>query len=420
MWRGFRRWLGWTPWKALIALRTGGLPRVKEVRFRYQLAGIGVPDEPIPWSAELVQVEARVELDGVPAWRPAEFSLLLPDRLPLAAAAAEEERPGTFRFTFTFPPPGRPTRARLCRRGRFLAELDLPFLSAEEFLRNIRLEEATVLARLSRGLVPCQAVVSSQLQRLVVCGLLASPSSLLPLLDLGVTVEFADAGPGQGRKVSLALPRSQLIGRRSFLSAAPPEAPGPGGTLSVRWIVAGRCLAESTVRTISLDDFRQSLYLVDARYACQEADGPPVFRPYLPARGRVQHVGPCFRLASREPGAVGYCTLGLRTLYQDPARPPEVRWHEILVTDGPSPFMPLLVSSGEFEQVAAFELLRGGQVLGSLSGCRPVVRFTSEGGFTELTDFDWTPVDEEELEDRLKRLMAGQGPGMLPGTSPIL
>jgi hypothetical protein len=420
MWRGFRRWLSWTPWKALAALGARGVPRVKEARYRYQLAGIAVPDEPVPWSADVVRVEALIELDGAPAWRPGEFTLHLPDRPPVPAAAVEEERPGTFRFSFAFPPPGKPARAQLCRRGHLLAELELPFLSAEEFLDNVRLEEATVLARLNRGLVPCQAVVATQLQRLVACGLLASPTSLLPLLDMGVAVEFADTGPGQGRKVTLALPRSQLIGRRAFLSATPADVPGPGGTLSVRWIAAGRCLAESTVRTISLDDFRQSLYLVDARYACQEADGPTVFRPYLPARGRVHHVGPCFRLASREPGAVGYCTLGLRILYQDPARPPDVRWHETLITDGPSPFMPLLLTSGEFEQVAAFELLRGGQVLGSLSGCRPVVRFTSEGGFAELTDFDWTPVDEAELEDRLKRLMAGSGPGMLPGPSPIV
>jgi hypothetical protein len=188
----------------------------------------------------------------------------------------------------------------------------------------------------------------------------------------------------------------------------------------VRWLVAGRCLAESTVRTISGEDFRQSLYLVDARSACQEGDGTTVFHPYLPARGGLHHLGPCFRLASREPGAVGYCTMGLRILYKDPGRPPDVRWHEVLVTDGPSPFMPHLFTAQEFEQVAAFELLRRGQVLGCLSGCRPVVRFTSEGGFKELTDFDWTPVDEGELEDRLNRLMAAPAAEVLPGASPLV
>ncbi len=393
---------------------------MKEVRFCYQLAGITVPDQPIPWSADLVRVEALVELDGTPPWRPGDFTLLLPDSLPIPVIAAEEVEPGTFRFSFTFPPPGRPTRAQLCRRGRVLEELTLPFLSADEFLHNVRLEDATVLARLSRGLVPCQVVVASQLQRLVACGFLASPTSLLPLLDLGVAVEFVEAGPGRGRRITLALPRSQLIGRRAFLSAAPPDGPGTGGAWAVHWMVAGRCLAECTVRTISCEDFRQSLYLVDARYACQEADGATVFRPYLPARGGLHHVGPCFRLASRVPGAVGFCTLGLRILYKDPGRPPDVRWHEVLVTDGPSPFMPHLLTSQEFEQVASFELLRAGQVLGSLAGCRPVVRFTNEGGFTELTDFDWTPVDEGELEDRLRKLMTNPETDAVPGPSPVV
>jgi hypothetical protein len=34
-----------------------------------------------------------------------------------------------------------------------------------------------------------------------------------------------------------------------------------------------------------------------------------------------------------------------------------------------------------------------------------VAAFTSEGGFRPAGDFDWTPFSEEELVDRLEKLM---------------
>jgi hypothetical protein len=33
------------------------------------------------------------------------------------------------------------------------------------------------------------------------------------------------------------------------------------------------------------------------------------------------------------------------------------------------------------------------------------MQFTGEGGFREPADFDWTPVADQELADRLRRLM---------------
>jgi hypothetical protein len=145
---------------------------------------------------------------------------------------------------------------------------------------------------------------------------------------------------------------------------------------------------------------------VDARYACEKDEGPRTYSPYLPPREGVRRVGPCFRLASREPGVVGLCTLELRTRFRDPARPPEVQRQEVLVSDAPSLFVPPLWPAAEFEQVASFDLYARGELLGSVPGCRrPVMQFTGEGGFREPADFDWTPVADQELADRLRRLM---------------
>jgi hypothetical protein len=190
------------------------------------------------------------------------------------------------------------------------------------------------------------------------------------------------------------------------LSTGVPGWPGPPGPWSVRWTAAGRWLAGSAACAVSPQAFGRSLYLIDGRYVCERADGQRTYSPYLPPREGVRRVGPCFRLASREPGAAGLCMLELRTRFKDHARPAEVLRQEVLVSDGPSLFVPPLRSAEEFEQVASFDLYYRGELLGSVAGCRPpVMKFTAEGGFREPADFDWSPVTEQELAERLRLLM---------------
>jgi hypothetical protein len=404
MWRPLRRLQSWKPWKLVAALATRGKPQVQEVRHSYHSAGITIAEEPIPWNADQVQVTAVVRLSGVTGWCKTEFSLHLPDGSRVAPAAAEQEQEDTVHLSFTLPPPRKANQVRVSWRDSALAELALPVLTAEEFLGNLRLDAPTLLARLHRGLVPCEAAVACQLQGLLACGMLTSSSSLMPLLDLGVAVEFTDTDSGRVQSVAAALPRSEARGRRAFVSATPPSWPQAGETWSVRWLVADRCLAERRFRVLSQEQLLQSLYLIDGRYACLRAGGALSFHPYLPGRSGLGRIGPCFRVASSEPGAAGWCTLDLHTRFKDPERPPQALRQEVLVTDGPSLFQPTLLNPADFEQVWAFELHRKGQVLGTLPGCRPVLHFTSEGGFRELTQFDWTPVPEEELNERLRRL----------------
>jgi hypothetical protein len=416
MWADLRLWCSRKArnlWKAMRAL---GRPRVRETHFRYQYAGLSVADEPIPWCAEQVRVEAVVAGAGLQRWRKNEFTLHLPDGLPVSAEALHPSpHRGTVHLCFTLPPPRHPITASLCWRGYVLAELSLPCVSAEEFVGGLRLEEPTLLAQLDTATVPCQAVVASQLRGLLACGVLVSPTSLAPLLELDMAVEFTNDRTGAVGRVAPVLGGSQLAGRRAVLGATPPGAPREGEAWEVRWLVAGRCLAQSRLRALSLDEFQQSLDLVDARYAYRAATGPTAFRPHLPPRGTLRYVGPCFRLASADPGAAGVCPLALRIRFKDPARLPYVVRQDVLVTDGPSTFMPLLFTSQEFEQMTTFEVLIEGRPHGSLPGCRPVLRFTGEGGFTDLTEFDWTPVAAEELQERLSRLMEVPQPGTCPG-----
>jgi hypothetical protein len=62
--------------------------------------------------------------------------------------------------------------------------------------------------------------------------------------------------------------------------------------------------------------------------------------------------------------------------------------------------------------VSAFELQLKGATLGTLSTSPiPVATFTGEGGFKPSADFSWTAAADEELNERLTRLLEDRGNG---------
>jgi hypothetical protein len=90
------------------------------------------------------------------------------------------------------------------------------------------------------------------------------------------------------------------------------------------------------------------------------------------------------------------------------ARQPAPLEQTALVTDGPTLFAPGTLDVSDLAQVTTFELRQKGEVLGVLSLCPvPTASFTSEGGFKAPTEFAWTPTADEELTERLSKLMEG-------------
>jgi hypothetical protein len=411
MWAQLQRWRGW----AANAFSPRGKRQVQGIEFAYEKAGLSVRNEPLAWNAEAVRVEATLRAPGLDDSSRGEFSLLRPGAPPAPATTFEPAGGGLVRVGFRLLPLTGPTGAELLWRSFPLGKLTLPYVSQEEFLRSLRVESAALVAELGKYAVPCEAVVADQCRGLRATALLTSPTSLLPLLDLDLSVTFTDHGTHSSQTLSVGLSLPQLTARQALLSVGLPGWPWPPGPWSVRWTAAGRWLGGSAACAVSPQEFRQSLYLIDGRYACERTDGQRAHSPYLPPREGVRRVGPCFRVASREPGVAGLCTLELRTRFIAPDRPGEVLRQEVLVSDGPSLFVPPLRSVEEFEQVASFDLYARGELLGSLAGCRrPVVHFTTEGGFREPADFDWTPVAEQELAERLRRLMDVPEPRAAP------
>jgi hypothetical protein len=382
-------------------------PWIRDIHTGYEKSGIVVRAEPIPWNADAVLIEVQVWFPQR-IWSKAEFALELPGEPPVMPVAqqpvvgAEE---GTVCFVFRMPVPSRPSRVGLFWRCDFLAHIPLQTLSREEFLNNLHLESTTLFARLGDQNVACEAVVAGQGQGLTAGVVLRSATSLLPIVDLSPVLEVTGRS-GQAYALPLTLTSGQLVGREAMASVILPDWLHACQGVRLNWSVGGVSRMEGRLRAISAESFRKSLTCVDCRYLLVDRDGALASSRYYLIRDDVAELGPCFLVASREPGVAALHSLCVRIHYKDPERPPEFIEQDVLITDGPSPFIPVMMSPEEFQSVASFDLFNDGEHLGELAlSTRDTATFTSEGGFTAPEDYPWTATAEEELADHLRKLM---------------
>jgi hypothetical protein len=406
MWRGLKQWHAWAKRKLLWPLDGLGEPRARALGFGYQKAGLTVRDEPVPWNADAVLLEAVVECAPEQQGSRSDFHVRVPGDVPCMAVAMEPRGEGTFRVLFRLPPPQKSTPVKFYWRACRLGQLVVPHLGRDEFLHHLSLEAPTLFARLGREQVACRAVVRDQCCQLLAGGVLMSPTSLVPLCDLDLALEVIDHNAGRSERVPVRLAGSQVLGRQALLSVLPPWRPWEVGTSSVRWTVADRVLARVDLRVISQRAFEQSLYLADGSLLYEEHPAPPA-APRL--RELMSQARPCFLVASREPGVAGLCALELGVQFKDGARLPGLEEREVIVTDLPSAFVPAPTELADSRDIHAFQVFSDGRLLGSVcSYPTPVAHFTNEGGFVAAEDYSWTPVADAELEEHLNRLTAAR------------
>src|SRR5262245_18800254 len=212
MWPWIKRWRDWAMHDLWPIYRTG--PRPQALHYSYEKAGLTLHDQPIPWNAEAVLVEALVRFPPAAARRKSDFLLRLPRQEPLVPESLrQDEADGRHRLLFRLPPPAQSTAVELLYRNYVLGQLTLPVLSYEEFLRGLRLQMPTLFVRLGDQSVACQTFVATQCRGLLVSGLLTSPTSLVPLLDLGLQVRFQSEKGTASHAVEARLSSSQLAGR---------------------------------------------------------------------------------------------------------------------------------------------------------------------------------------------------------------
>jgi hypothetical protein len=319
----------------------------------------------------------------------------------------KEENEDRHRIFFRLSPPGQSVTVELLYRNYALGQLTLPVLSRDEFLKHVQLQMPTLFVRLGDQSVACQTFVATQCRGLLLSAVLSSPTSLVPLLDLGLHVEIRAERGGTSHSVPARLCSSQLTGRQALITIVPRRFPRRIGTWRATWFLGDRPLATHPIRAISQSHFRRSLRVSDTRFVLQRDKQAVHLSRHVPPLTGIARVGPCFLVSSKEPGMAGLCELQVRTQVPGAIQQPLLVEEEVLITDGPTMFAPGTVVSGDLGQVTAFELRAKGKQLGTLSlAPAPAATFTNEGGFKSCHEFP-----EDELTDRLARLTDSRGGG---------
>src|SRR5207237_4384773 len=185
---------------------------------------------------------------------------------------------------------------------------------------------------------------------LIVSQLLRSPTSLVPIVDLGMRVEICRDEGGPIGSVAVQLSSSQLKARQALISVVPPK-PKRMGTWHLTWYLGERPLATHTLRAISQKQFLRSLRISSTRFILQTKRGELKIERFLPDFKGVARVGPCFLVSSGETGMAGWCTLQVRAQVKGAVQSPLLQEQEDLVTDGALPFAPGTVEVDDLDDV---------------------------------------------------------------------
>jgi hypothetical protein len=405
MWPWIKRWRDWAMNELWPMSRIGSGPQA--LHFSYEKAGLTLQDQPIPWNAESVLVEASLRLPPSASRRKADFSLRQPGHAPLQPENLQRQNDEEIhRLTFRLIPPGETSTVELLYRNRLLGQVTLPFLSREAFLQALRLQTPTLFVRLGEENVACQTFVTNQCKGLLASGLLVSPTSLAPLLDMELHVEFRSECGGTVNRVPARLSVSQLGSRQALITVVPHRLPRRQGVWSATWLLGGRVLATQRVRGITRRQFLRSLRISDTRFVVQYGSGTPRLSRQPPTPEAADRIGPCFLVSSSEVGMAGLCPIQVTTQVPGAVKTPLIFEQEVLISDGPTMVVPGTMPGAELRQINAFELHVGRRMLGVLSlGPAPSALFSAEGGFKPPQEYPWSAAAEEEMNERLNRLL---------------
>ena len=328
----------------------------------------------------------------------------------LAARKTTDRYASVFRLP---PPPHTRRRAELLWRERpRCGQLTLPVLSRDEFLRQSAAADADAVRPPRRAERRLPDVRGQRSAGLVASAMLTSPTSLVPLLDLGLHVEFR---PERAERAGGARAAVQFAagGRQALVTVVPRRIPAPhrrldrrpGWSATARWPASGFAAISQRTFPAFAANFGYSVCRADGGRrvtavadSCRRWSDGDRRRAVLPGQQQRTRHGRPVHLADRVPRCPA------------PVQLPLLQEQEVLVTDGPT-----MVGAGH----AGRRGPRPGQRLraelkGDSLGMLPLTPvppaiFTSEGGFKPTADFTWSTSADEELNDRLARLIEGSG-----------
>jgi hypothetical protein len=411
MWPWIKRWRDW----AMTDLWP--LPRhtaqAQSMHYSYEKAGLVIDSQPIPWNADTVVVECLARLPVSASRRKEDFLLRIPGAEPIALdTLRREENQERHRLFFRFPPPRQSTNAEVVWRHHRLGELTLPILARDEFVQKLALQHPTLSVQLGANTVACQAFVSTQCRGLVAGAVLTSPTSLVPLADMDLHVDFRRENADSGKHVAVRLSSSQLKGKQALVTVAPQKFRCTAGTYVATWRLGEYTLTAQKIKAISKGAFLRSLRVSETRLVVQNTKGEVSLARQLPPLDGLARIGPCFLVSSSEPGMAALCPLRVCALLAGGMQSPVLLEQELLVTDGPAPFVPGTLDAVEVAQMMGFDLRVANRSLGSFPlAPAPVAAFDAEGGFRPPPDYGWSTAAEDQLQERLAKLLETRSNG---------
>jgi len=392
MWPWIKRWRDWVMNDLWPLSRIG--PQQQALHFSYEKAGLTLHDQPIPWNAESVLVEALLRLPPSASRRKGDFKLCVPGQEPLLPEQLRrQETEERFRISFRLQPPCSTVLAELRYPRSPSGPGQLAAAEPEKISsRRCGCKCRRCTSRSATKRSPARPLCRPSARVWWPAPLLVSPTSLVPLLDLDLQVEFRNERDGSISRVPASLSSSQMAGRQALVTVVPRRHPRRQGTWTATWLLGDRPLASQRIRGISPRHFQRSLRISDTRFVVQTGKDPVKLTRQVPSLDKSERIGPCFLVSSSEPGMAGLCRVQINAQVPGAVQPPLLLQQEVLITDGPTMVAPGTLDAADLHQVSGFELQVQGQVLGLLSLCpAPTAVFTSEGGFKPPHDFTCRP-----------------------------
>ncbi len=410
MWPSIKLWLGWVMNDLIPAAR--GRPGNQAVHLRYEAIGQTFYEMPIPWSAEAVIVEVLLRL-APPMRQKNDYALRIPGCPPILPELIrkDDKDPKRYRLTFRLPAPEVSVRAELLWKMRLIADVPIPVLTAEAFLSQLQISNPTVAVKLGDCTVAATTFVAAQCRGLMAMAVIKSPTTLAPLAELGLHVTFRSDRTTIEYDIPVTLTSSQLSFKEAMFAVSPPKLPRKSGNYSATWYAGTKKLVSVNFVAVTLAQFAKSLRVSASRFAIADRLGQVRMMRHPPQTpGEAVRIGPCFVLNSYELGMAGW--IDLRAVAQSTGstqHPPLELTGSVLITDGPSLFAPGMLDEAMLRGITAFELHYCKQLLSVLSlNPVPMAAFNAEGGFKPPPEFSWSPTADEELAQKLSKLMRGE------------
>ncbi|MCS7166037.1 MAG: hypothetical protein RMI91_08520 [Gemmatales bacterium] len=423
--RWLRRLIGWLmrDWLShpLATLGLGATPAVRNLRISWKKNGLEIHELPILDCADAITLRAELRYGATKAARRCDLTLHTARRSYPADSLIEDglaNGQGLHRAEFHIEPLPASDILELRWQGQLLQQISVPVLSLRQFVDQFQVVQPTLFLVL-RGrsgeegpldyTVPGTKFFRKQGRCVLASAYLRSPTPLVALLDCHPTVLFQEEASGQAWEVPLRLTAEQLCAREALVTV---QCPVRLRRLS-RWKVEWRLFSSTTkarcqLEVLAMRSVHRQIVLLETYFVVQEDKTSQVkVEKRLPKNLPLGRVAPCFVLCTREPGLAFLADLEVYATCRDGSKPRLLASQEVLLTDSPSPYVPGTLAANDLRHVLAFELRCGGRLIGHLPlSPVPTARINAEGAFSGAPqDLAWSPALDEELRERLNRLM---------------